>query len=354
MKRVFVGLACLAGCVLATACQVIVGIEDRVEAPAVEDAGADGATTSDGGLLDADADGGGCAVDASSCLEPDAAPPAGCPSDCLPPAPEGWIGPIATYDGPSDTKPTDCPAAYPQKDLETHVGLSAPAATCACGAAVVTGRKCSASIVTFTDSACSGLGAKVGVASSDTSCAETSDQRPYYRVDPAALVPGTCTFPAAKTTLPPLTFAKVELACGLAQASACASRPDCVAAPAPPQPFSRLCIRKDGDWPCPAQDYAQRFVSSKTVDDKRACTACTATPTGGACGSSWGNRANTVQCVVFPPPSDKTAGVCYPYSGSAVVDVGAMGPSSATCTPSGGAPTGAATSLDAVTFCCNR
>ncbi len=356
MKRFTVAVVCLSGCVLGTACQAIVGIEDRSEAPFDDAGSSDGASTTatDGGSTGDT--GAPCPPGATDCLDPDAAPPAGCPTDCLPPAPAGWVGPSATYDGAESGKPTDCPATYDQKEVEAHVGMTAPAATCDCGTAVVTGRKCVADVVLFSQAGCNGTPTLEGTASSGTGCLTTvTSGKPAYRVETPTLVPGACTFPNAKTTLPPPTFDKVQVSCGAAQAKACETRADCVATPAPAQPFTRLCIHKDGDVPCPSQDYAKRFVAHKKVDDTRACTACTATPTGGSCGTSWGNRASAAMCVNVPAPNDKTVNTCYSYPGvGTVVDIGATGPSSATCTPAGGAPSGTATSEDPVTFCCNR
>jgi hypothetical protein len=82
MKRFTVAVVGLSGFILGPACQALVGIEDRVEAPATDDGGAaDGMTnpTTDDGSTDAPADG-PCANE--SCVDPDAAPPLGCPAGC--------------------------------------------------------------------------------------------------------------------------------------------------------------------------------------------------------------------------------------------------------------------------------
>jgi hypothetical protein len=286
---------------------------------------------------------------------PDAAPSLGCPVGCLPPAPEGWSGPSAVYDGPSANKPAECVGAYSDKQIETHVGMTAGPATCSCGTATVSGRGCNATIGTYPQNGCAGLGLSEGTVSTSACKSTTNGTMATYRVENVTLVAGTCNYPNATRTLPDPTFDKVEVACGLAQASACVGRADCVATPTPTQPYERVCIHQAGDVPCPNEDYGQRFVAYKSIDDTRSCSACpTTTPTGGACGTSWGNRASTTQCTNFPPPSDKTAGTCYSYPGiGTVVDIGAMAPSAGTCTPTGGQPSGAASSADPVTYCCN-
>lgn len=341
MKRFTMGIVCLMACGLGPACQPIVGIEDRTEATGdAVDAGSDAA----------------CPPGATDCLEPDAEPPAGCPTGCLPPAPEGWTGPSATYDGAESGKPADCAGAgpYTVKEVEAHVGMTAEPATCTCGEAVPAARRCEADIVHWNNSACSSGSLLYGTASTAVACTMTGGSAGgYYSVDNVKLVAGTCTFPNATTTRPPRAFTKVELACGLPQPAACGGRADCTSAPTPGGAFARVCIHKNGDVACPSQDYANRFVAYKRTDDTRACTACAATPTGGSCGTAW-TTANAAQCGAVFLPADKAAGTCYPYPGPVHVSIAGMQPSPPTCTPSGGAPTGTVTSSEPVTFCCNQ
>jgi hypothetical protein len=333
MKRLTFTAVCLLGCVLAPGCQAIVGIGERSEAPLVEDAG-----------------GGG---DGPPTLDPDAAPPAGCPDGCLPPAPAGWTGPSATYDGLPGGLPTDCPAPYTVKQLDAHVGMTVPPATCDCGPPTITGRRCNADVTTYANGSCT-LGITfVGTATSAGSCLTTVGTNPGYAVLTPTLTAGTCTYPSLSTTLPPPVFGTVQSACGLPQAMACGDRADCTTTPVPGAPYTRVCIFKDGDVSCPSGDYAQRFVAHKAFDEKRACSACSATPTGGTCGTQWGESGNQLQCA-SQAPFDKMVGTCYPHTAGKLVNIGAMGPSPGTCTPTGGAPTGTATSIDPVTFCCNR
>lgn len=289
-------------------------------------------------------------------LDPDAAPLALCPLGCLPPAPPGWAGPSATYDGAESGKPTDCPTPYTQKVVEAHVGMTAAPATCACGAPTVTGRRCTATIGTYNDASCTSPSFAEPAASSTGGCVQTlTGKGAYYRVDAPKIVNGTCTFPAATKDVPAPSFQRVQVSCGLPQAAACDTRPDCVASPVPAQPFTRLCIHKDGDEACPSQDYAVKFIAFKQLDDKRTCTACTATATGGACGTTWGEAADQTQCTSGAAANGRTAGTCYNYGGiGTLVDIRAMGPSAATCTPSGGQPDQTATSIQPVTYCCNR
>lgn len=355
MKRSTVTVVAISGCVLGPACQSIVGIEDRVEA--IDDAGGiDGATSVDGGG-GGTADGDPCAANPSSCLDPDAAPPAGCPTGCLPPAPVGWTGPSATYDGAESGKPKDCPTTYTEKRVEAHQGMTATPAVCECGAGTVSGRFCSADVITYVAGCNMGGASKQTTLTTTVGCYTTVVSGPaFYEVTTPVLTAGTCNFANAKTTLPPPSFQKVDVACGLAQTTACENRADCVAAPFPEQPYGRLCIHKDGEVACPSLDYATRFVSYKKLEDTRACTTCTATPAGAGCGSKWGNRFKIQDCGnALPPANDKDAEGCYAYNGpGTIVDIVSMKPGDATCTATGGAASGTASSAEPVTFCCNN
>jgi hypothetical protein len=367
MKRFTVAVVAISGCIIGPACQAIVGIEDRAEAPPLDDGGtvADNTVTpgtDSSGNTDGSGDS-GCDPGADVCLDKDAAPPLGCPTGCLPPAPADWKGPSAIYDGAESGKPTDCPATYPTKEIDTaYYKMTSSPATCDCGAAQVSGRTCSASVVAYTSGDCSGLGAKQGTASSTSGlCLVTLDEAPTagsyvtYKVATPVLTAGACSFPNAKTTKPALTFEKVEVACGLPQATQCAGRADCVATPVPDQPFTRLCIHRDGDFACPSEDYKQRFVAHKKITDTRECSACTATPVGGACGTKWGTSANQSNCAGMVPPTDKNVDQCYSYPGKGThVNILSMGPTAPTCTPAGGVPTGEAKTEEPVTFCCNQ
>jgi hypothetical protein len=365
VKRYTLAIVCLSGWVVGPACQAIVGIEDRVEAPPDTD---DGGGVTDGpapvteGGSDAGLDADGSCI-GPDCTAPDATPKVGCETGCLPPAPAGWTGPVALYDGAESGKPADCTdaGAYTANKVETYFNLTAPAATCDCGTPKITGRKCTAGASSYTDPSCTMNGLKIANLTTElAACGVTSgDMGSFYRVSAGTLVPGTCTFPNATTTKPTKTYEKVQVACGQSQTTACATKPsECVTTPAPTAPFTRMCIHKDGDELCPSKDYPSRIVSFKSVDDQRACVACTATPTGGACGTKWGNQSSASSCAdpLIAAPTDKTAATgCYSYGGSGVIiDIRPMAPSAGTCTPQGGTPTGQAKLIDPVTFCCTE
>lgn len=300
----------------------------------------------------------GSASDGGS-LAPDAAPPAFCPLGCLPPAPSGWIGPSATFEGSEAAKPAACPAPYTQLVAEAHQGVAAGPAACACGAQSLTGAKCEADIELHSTIDCNtAVPLLAGTVSSDGPCLTITNSNgltDHMIVGtPILTTRGTCSYPNPTKTLPAKTFENVKVACGLPQNAACEGRSDCVASPVPSAPFTRLCIHKDGDEPCPSQDYANRVLAFKAVSDTRDCAGCTGTPSGGACGGSYGFTSPAGACATTAPTTDAIL-TCRTNPGvGANVNGRALAPTGIVCTATGGGPTGEVTSTEPVTFCCNR
>lgn len=352
MKRFTVAVVALSGCVIGPACQAIVGIEDRVEAIAIDDAGPADVTKTPAAETSVP-------TDAPTDTPVEVAPPAGCPANCLPVAPDGWKGPSAFFDGVPGEKPTECPAQYGVNELETHTGMSFAPATCICSAPVVKSRYCTATITIHSVGPCKDIGTVEGTALSAGVCYTTkaASAPGGYVVGTPTLVPGTCTYPNLETTLPPPTFGKVQLACGRAQVPACGARLDCVDAPAVGAPFDRLCIHKEGEHDCPSADYSEKSVVYKGVDEARSCTPCTeGVPSGGVCGTQWGLNSSQLACSSMAPQTLYQAGTCQTYPGAGrLVDINNMAPSAGTCpAPGGGAPAGDVKSSGPVTFCCAK
>ena len=291
-------------------------------------------------------------------LAPDAAPPALCPLNCLPPAPLGWQGPSAVFDGPADQKPTACPDLYTQKEVEAHRGMTAKAPECGCGTPSFQGASCTASVSVYGEMTCNPANFAIDVGNVTTAggCLQVNTGNGQgLRVSKGTLTTrGTCSFPNPVKNIEPPKFEGVQVSCGLPQVAACEGRDDCVASPLPAAPFTRLCIHKEGHEPCPSADYAVRILASKAVDDTRGCSDCAApTTAGGACGTGWGLNGSNCTSQIFE--TGNAAGTaCIGYTSGQYVDVRGMSPVGITCETTGGKPTGAATSKDDVTFCCNR
>jgi hypothetical protein len=278
-------------------------------------------------------------------LAADAAPSLHCPLGCLPPAPEGWTGPNAVFDGPTANKPSACPKDYTNKALEGHDGIDVPAATCACGAPSFQGGSCSFKMYRYNASACGGgIASTVDVSTVANKCETVTAPSAIVRFP--TLVPGTCTFGAsAAPSGPPVTFGKVALSCGLPQVASCNDNPSCVATPLPEPPFTRLCIHQEGVRACPSQDYAVGFVTYTATSEARTCAGCSGTPTG-TCGDKY--SVSTAACAQKLLTAD--VGVC---NAGAAYDLTDLGPT-LSCTPTAPSePGGTVTQTGPITFCCS-
>ena len=312
--------------------------------------GTGGSGEAGGGVDDADAGAGAAAGGDASGVASDAAPSLGCPAGCLPPAPAGWTGPSAVYDGPSGTKPAACPAQYEVAVLEAHQGLAAAPAVCSCGTPKFEDQTCKTVAEYWNAPECTGFAVKREGEYPYSKCIGPAAGVQSMRVLPA-VYSGTCSFDTPSKTLPPPVFEKTQVACGLAAPAACAGRPECTTTPAPDAPFTRVCIHKDGDHACPSLDYAVRFVSHRGTSDTRDCTPCGKATAKGTCGtglSTWDGLDCTGVKVAI------VANTCYPQT--IYVDLNGTAPVDPTCEPEpgGNQPTGELAPKDPVTFCCNQ
>jgi hypothetical protein len=253
------------------------------------------------------------------------------------------------------------------KEVESHRDMMAAPAECTCAAGTNSGAKCTsnARIYTVSSATCTTKAGfnVVTVDSNGCSSAVGASATDVIVLAPA-FTQGTCSYKAPSVTKPAPTYGKETISCGLPQSAAtCENRADCVATPIPEAPFTRLCIHKTGDELCPSADYAVRFLTYKNVDDTRACNAdCAGTPTGGICGTKWGFSAaggggDCIAASPDPPPSAyTTSSSCVDApSSTAVINGRALAPTGMSCLLSKAAtPNGAVTSIEPVTFCCNK
>ena len=307
----------------------------------------DDTNAGDGGI---DGDGGSTTPDDGG-VASDAAPSLGCPSGCLPPAPEGWRGPSAVYDGAPGDKPAACPSQYAVAELETHQGLAPTPAVCSCGTPTFgTKAPCKTVVEYWTGQSCAGSFVTNEGSYPFTKCIGPSVGHDSMFVRPA-VYENTCTFGTPTKTLPPPVFDKTQMVCGLAAPAACSGRPECTSAPAPDGPVSRMCIYKEGESACPSHDYAVRFVAHRGTTDDRDCTPCGKGTAKGTCGNtitSWTGG----ECSGTEVPM--TTGTCS--EDLRYVDLKGTDAVTSTCEPEAGGnqPTGGLALKDPVTFCCNQ
>lgn len=289
-------------------------------------------------------------------VSPDAAPSLGCPLGCLPPAPSGgWKGPAALYDGAQSGKPATCPSPYTALEVDAHQNVTA-SVSCSCGTPTFAGQKCKTDVVWWGSANCPNneFGLLDPIANPGPVCSsQTGTQYKSLRVGKPVPEKGTCTFPAPAFDIPPPSFEKVDVACGLPQAASCEARADCVATPVPEQPFTRLCIYKDGDEPCPSLDYTARLVAHKKVEDDRACSPCAGPVADASCTDTYG-FTTAGDCNSASPTDQIANGACIASPGGSVVNGSAIKITNPTCTTTGGKASGTVKSAEPVTFCCNK
>jgi hypothetical protein len=295
-------------------------------------------------------------------LSPDAEPPRNCPLNCLPPPPPGWVGPSAVFDGVLEAQPKNCPALYTILETIAHQGLHASAAICPCGTPTLSGAvACKVRHDTY--ETCTGGVPSVTtdvIVGSAPVCISTGGASTGTIFKNVVLTDaGSCVYPNPAPNIPPLTFDKVYVACGLpAKASCNDARADCIAAPIPEAPFTRFCLHARGDISCPSFDYPVRFVAPDRIDDNRACnfTGCVPTaPTGVTCGSKF-EIVPTAQCPTAPAaPATLSLDSCIEGTNNESFNLRGLGPSGTPACPNlTGTPTGNAISANPVTFCCTR
>lgn len=164
---------------------------------------------------------------------------------------------------------------------------------------------------------------------------------------------GSCD-PKQATILdnPAPTFSYRTRACGAELVSdGCTTGSVCAVDPLPPF-NAKHCITQLGDVTCPGAPYNVKTTTFSRVDDTRACATCScggvtnAQCTGSIEGFDQAACGGTKTSVAYPSGCKQGLGQ---YD---TVKFLPGTPSASSCTPSGGAPTGAVKLADVVTICC--
>lgn len=276
------------------------------------------------------------------------APLLNCPTGCVPPAPSGWTGPSAVYDGAYDTKPAQCPPLYAEKQLEGRDGVMVGTASCVCGTGTPQGGKCKVVVSDYASTTCDGNAIGVPHEAPLTKCVNRGGGFSTMRVAAPTIIPPTCAFPQSVVTGPPLSFERAVVACALPERSACAEQGECLASPVPSDPFTRMCIHRVGDQSCPSADYAARFTVFAAVRDGRAC-ACYATPASASCGTKVDFYSGTGCNGAVSPSSVDSC------TDGASVDISPLGPFATGCEVAEQSTViGEVALVDVTTFCCTK
>lgn len=242
---------------------------------------------------------------------------------CLSDTPSGWNGPVAVGNGA-------CPSTFPNSDDVVNSGLIAPEASCSCGC-VVNGVSCQ-------------LHADNNQFIPQGSCdVPTNDNATLT----AEILAG-CTSNTSSNIIP-ASWTETQSVCGDGIAGQTCDGGTCFANA---DSFGALCIVRDGDHACPTNsDYSVRSLFHRTFDDTRNCTSCDCAATGQACEidleicslSFFDVTLNSNNSSSYQLNESEGEGVSLQAS-----RITANG----TCSSSGGAATGEATPISAVTACC--
>jgi hypothetical protein len=277
------------------------------------------------------------------------AEPIPCPVNthrCAVPSPEGWSAPSAIVEGvPSP----DCPSDYPNLLVDAHDDVfGAPAkCNCACGPSDVT----CGNIILFYRQACNAPAGPDGLSGPFDTCLKSTAKQ--SGVGSFFAEQGLDCPPKPSMTIEPPTSQSAYRACGTNQVDGvCDNGLVCI--PEIVAPY-RLCVTRDGDFPCPP-GYLDRSLHYKGTKDTRACTDCTCTPMpSGRCESTVQGYSDIDCKTASGSPiisgKDWPDAQCVPifgyytYSKPVVIEPGS-------CTPAIVDPIGTTELADPVTFCC--
>lgn len=292
---------------------------------------------------------------------------------CVPTVPFGWSGFAALYEGVPAQEPA-CPGLFPSPNPyvgdHTPVAGAATCSACACGAAM--NQTCNPPLeITVQNKVCgmnpnytgklmmpagwNGACHSPNYIPGDVDCGGPCNVS--VTSPPPTVTGGMCPPTGGQADVPQLSWAIRGKACGDPTiGGGCGAGEVCQ--PKPPLPFlPGLCISKPGDNACPADTFTQKHVFYGGAADTRGCAACACgAPTGGTCTIQMEIYSDTMVSTCNTEITQFDAGGCGDLNGNPNVSgrkaTVTQQPTGATCTPSGGQPTGAVTPTDATTFCC--
>jgi len=298
---------------------------------------------------------------------PDAESGTPCTGTCAAPAPSGWFGPGAFYDGPYDgAAPPPCEAPYTYNPFTQFSSLEWQAATCACSCGALDAGCSSPTITIYDDNVCVNACAASAVPGSCTTVCAQGGRSAIVTTPPAALAP-SCGAPGSTMSSDPTpTWSRQGEACGLPGSTVftdagCASDSICAAAP-PPGFF--LCIWKQGNVQCPTTGsytlLLSQYYGVTDYIDTRSCSAtnCTCTPANAGCQLVGVSGFGSTGCPGTPNMlANLDAGVCnenLPTTVSMMTTV--MTSSSGSCSSGGTAsPAGSVSAATPTwTVCCTQ
>ncbi len=302
---------------------------------------------------------------------------------CVNSIPNGWAGYFQLYEGTVAGDP-GCSVGFPMDAYSGNFNLNAPAANCSdclCGNAQ--GQVCDPpDLINVLDAPCgssptqilpltmpfgwSGCTSPVNVnggyyyPAGLLVCGPDSLQPCAVAVsaDVPTVTGGSCVSSGGGGMVPPAVWDGFAHACNgaITTGKGCNLGQTCLPKPKAPN-TAAICIKRSGDFNCPAGQFNTKHVFYDDFTDSRACSACSCdAPSGGTCAGNLTVYADTFNNSCTSPDATFAAGACANLSGNPAVGPAkftqTMAPAGGTCSPIGGQPVGIATKTFPQTFCC--
>ncbi len=286
---------------------------------------------------------------------------------CADPAPPGWTGPVALWEGNGNLPPPPCvlSGGFDSIAASGSDGLSAAPASCpSCSCGAPQGVACQIGTAGFySNSTCAGGGGQLSIPEGVCQAFVTSTIDPAGVTWNAAPPGGGACLPNTMGTIsvPSVQWAERARSCGgLAEIGGGCGGGLCV--PRPQSPFAEpVCIYRAGDQSCPFA-YPDKALYFQSVDDTRSCTSCgCATPAGTSCGGTLqlytDNNCSidevtlsaVGQCAALPPDPTPPP---PPYLSLRSMKYTGGSKNGGSCASQASTPTGTVNEIFPVTFCC--
>lgn len=198
--------------------------------------------------------------------------------------PEGWLGPVALWEGGAEAPPA-CAGAFGEEAFTANRDLDGGAngfacAPCACGAPTA---DCAPAPLAMFDAppACPDATPDVTTPQGAKDACFTIETPPGgstgFSAAAAVTTNAKCSATGGEVQKQPPAWKRTARACALSAPGPCEGG---ACAPAPEAPFgAALCVYREGDHACPAGLEDRRVVYEAALDT-RACSACACSPKG--------------------------------------------------------------------------
>ncbi len=247
-----------------------------------------------------------------------------------------------------------CDGAFGEEVFEAGESPSAAAASCSACACTPASAACAPAVdFDFSTDACAttACGASTNQACTTLAPACIAGLASVHLKTKLPAGASGCTASAQDPNLPELSWARRVVGCASRPAARGGCEQDRLCLPET-SGDQKLCVWRDGEHACPAQQYTDRRVYYRDAQDTRTCSPCACS--GPNCSYTWSVfQANDATCANPPVLTLTSADQCVQVNPSnGTLWVGGIVAGDGVCAPSGGASQGSVSGRDAVTVCC--